>query len=253
MRKIGKKIFQTTSKAGKKNVKQSAQMAGAAAITGAKAAVSSPPEVRSFSDWMVRMVTNLPKYLRLYMALLTDNRVDHKAKAGLVTAVAVIGTHYAFGGVLLAIQGLLSVILGPLAFAPTILLMLLTLDICYKFIDSDACDRYEKKIFGEENSVQVDIVYLKSYLGDLYDRAKEAWSRKTDAHCKKMEEGGYIINGEFTDEMIQETADTLLELETSESLQTLIDKEVKRLKKSDREGQKALKAFTENVIGADMT
>jgi hypothetical protein len=183
------------------------------------------------------------------MSLLTDNRVDHKAKAVLITAVAVIGAHYGFGGALLTIQGLLSAFLGPLAFAPTVLIMLLTLDICYKFVDSTAADQYEKKIFGEENSVQADIAYLKSFLGDVYDKIKETWFGKTEAHRQKMEEAGYIVDNELTYGIIQETADTLMELETSEQLQKLIDKEVKRLKKSDREGQKALQAFTENVGG----
>lgn len=236
MRKIGK---------GEKQAEQAAEVGGANAA-------KKTTRGGSFTNWMVRMVTNFPKYLQLYMSLLLDNRVDHKAKAALVTAIAVIGAHYGFGGVLLTIQGLLSAVLGPLAFVPTVLIMLLTLDICYKLIDSDTADQYEKKIFGKEKSVQADIAQLKSHLGDLYDTVKAKWSGKTEVHGKQMEEEGYIIHGELTDAIIQETADTLMELETSEKLQVLIEKEVKKLKKSDREGQKALQEFTENVVGGEM-
>ena len=112
-----------------------------------------------------------------------------------------------------------------------------------------AIEQYEKKIFGVENSVQADIAQLKNYLGGLYTRAKKAWAQKTDAHRKKMENEGYIVNAELTDNIIQEAADTLMELETSEKLQALMTREVKRLNKSEKEGQKALQEFTAKVIG----
>lgn len=248
---LGRKFLKALGKAVKRGAKTSARLAGKAAIKGAKTAMEKAPDFESLSQWMIRVVANLPKYLRLYLYLLTDNRVDHKAKAALITSITLLGMYFSFGGLLFKIQALLSVILGPFAFLPTIITMLLTLDICYTFIASDILEQYEKKVFGEGDSVQTDVDRLKSYLGDLYGKAKEKWSEKTEAHRKKMEEEGYIIDGKLTDETIQETADTITELETSEKLQAVIDREVKKLETSEAEGPKALEEFKEKLLDED--
>ncbi len=247
---LGRKFLKALGKALKHGAKFSARIAAKAAITGAKTAMNKAPDFESLSQWMIRVVTNLPKYLRLYLYLLTDNRVDHKAKAALITAVAILGVHFGFGGILFKIQALLSVVLGPFAFLPTIITLLLTLDTCYTFIASDVLEQYEKKVFGEGHSVQADITRLKNYLGDIYEKVKETWRGKTDAQRKKMEEEGYIVDGELTDETIQETADAIIELETSEKLQAIIEREVKKLETSEAEGPKALKEFKEKLMAA---
>jgi hypothetical protein len=109
-------------------------------------------------------------------------------------------------------------------------------------------DQYEKKVFGETNSVQADIKRLKSYFGGFYEKVQQRWSKKTNVHRKKMEDEGYILDGELSDEIIQEAADTITELETSEELQALIKKEIKKLKVSETEVLEALEEVKKKLL-----
>jgi hypothetical protein len=95
-------------KAAGRAAKASARAAGAAAKKGAKLAAEKAADSRTRTEWLLSALTSLPKYLRLYFCLLTDNRVSHKVKVLLVTAIAALGTQFAFGGILYSIEFLLS-------------------------------------------------------------------------------------------------------------------------------------------------
>jgi hypothetical protein len=226
---IGKKIADGAGRA----AKASARAAGTAAKKGAKIAVEKAPDFETFAKWLIRVATSLPKYLRLYFCLLTDNRVSSKAKVVLVTAVALLGSQFALGGVLFTIQHYLGYILGPFAFLPAILLMLLTLDICYTLISADILDDYQKSIFGENNSLKSDLRRMREFLGASYIKIKQRWQKKVDQAEEKMREDGRIVDGQITEETVQDVADQIVELETSDKMQQMIDKNVKQLEKGD--------------------
>ena len=215
--------------AAKVSAKAAAKAAVYTAKRGAKLAVENAPDFESFSKWLIRIVTNLPKYLRLYFCLMTDNRVSHKAKVVLVVAIAALGAHFAFTGILYHIQVILSLVLGPFAFFPTILIILISLDICYKLISSEILDGYQKELFGEGNSIQSDLQRMREFLGSSYAKIKQKWQTKADKAEKKMAEQGMIAKGQITDEAIQDVSDQIVALETSEKLQSTIEKNVKRL------------------------
>lgn len=142
MSRIGKKIICGGRKAADRAEETSAKIAGTAAKKGAKFAIEKASDSEANAEWFVRVITSIPEYLRLYFSLLTDNRVSGKVKVLLVSAVAALGANFAFGGILLSIQSILSGLLGPLAFLPTVLIMLLTLDFCYTLINADVLDEH---------------------------------------------------------------------------------------------------------------
>ena len=184
----------------------------------------------SFTDYsvgLIRVLTNTPKFLRLYFALLTDNRVASKAKVSIVTAVAALGAYVVFGTVLYKIQLLLTRLVGPWAFLPSVAILLITLDRCQKLIAADIFDQYEKEIFGPDSSLQADLEALREFMGSTYDRFAGWWQGRIEATETKMEEEGLIVDGAMTDTAIQEIADQIVELETSEALRTKIDDDVK--------------------------
>lgn len=221
--------------------------ARAASMAG-KAAMDRAPDFETSSKWLVRIVTTSPQYLKFYFKLLTDDRVSHKVKALLVTAIALLGANFAVGGILYQTQLVLSYVLGPFAFLPTILILLITLDICYTLIGSDIMDAYEKTILGEENSLQADIQRLREFMGDRYVKISDRWIRKAEKVEEKMRQEGQIVDGEFTDEALQDAVDQLVELETSPKLQAAIQGEAKRLGGSDRAGEKALEEFDKKLL-----
>jgi hypothetical protein len=170
----------------------------------------------------LRVVASLPKYLRLYFCLITDNRVSSKAKVLLVTAIGVLGAQFAFGGWAFRVQTWVTKKFGPIGFMPSLMIVLGTLDLCYKLIDTDVLEGYEKEIFGEGNTVQRDIALVVGFFGSRYDGLKAWWQKKADNVEVQMAGEGLIVNGEMTDEAIQDVADDIVELETSEALHVSI-------------------------------
>lgn len=185
------------------------------------------------SVWLVNVVTNIPKFLRLYFSLLTDNRVSSKAKVVIVTTVALLGAQFALGGVVYKIQLFLTKMIGPWAFIPSGLIALITLDICQRLISADVFEKYEKQIFGESYSLEADINRLREFLGPTYDKLMAFWERKADHTEAEMKQADLIVNGEMTDAAVQEVAEQIVELETSEALSEKIDEHVKMLQQSD--------------------
>lgn len=191
----------------------------------------------TFTDYsvgLVRVLTNTPKFLRLYFALLTDNRVGSKVKVVIVTAVAALGAYVVFGTILYKIQLLLTRIVGPWAFLPSAAILLFTLDRCQKLIAVDILDEYEKQIFGPDSSLQADLEALREFMGSTYDKFERWWQGRIDATEKKMEEDGLIVGGTMTDTAIQDVADQIVELETSEALRSKIDEDVKRIQQDEK-------------------
>jgi hypothetical protein len=154
----------------------------------------------------LRVVASLPKYLRLYFCLITDNRVSSKAKVLLVTAIGVLGAQFAFGGWAFRVQTWVTKKFGPIGFMPSLMIVLGTLDLCYKLIDADVLEGYEKEIFGEGNTVQRDIALVVGFFGSRYDGLKAWWQKKADNVEVQMAGEGLIVNGEMTDEAIQDVA-----------------------------------------------
>jgi len=245
---IGKKIADGARKAAGQAAKASARAAKSAAKQAGKTVVDKSPDFETSSKWLIRVVTSLPKYLRLYFCLLTDNRVSHKAKVVLVTAIAALGAHLAFGGILYNIQVILGYLLGPFTFIPTILILLLTLDICYTLISSDVLEEHQKTIFGEDNSLEADVARLRNFLGTSYDRFKAWWQKKADRAESKMEEQGLIVEGELTDDAIQDVSDQIVELETSDSLRNQMDQQVKLLEAGDGAAKDALAQVEKKLL-----
>jgi hypothetical protein len=240
---IGKKIADGGRKAAGRAAKASARAVGSAAKEGGKMAADKIPDSKTNAEWLVRVVTSLPKYLRLYFCLLTDNRVSSKAKVLLVTAVTALGAQLAFGGFFSSIQVFLSYILGPFAFIPTVIIVLLTLDFCYKLISADVLEEHERAIFGEEDSIESDFQHLRDFLGSSYTKIKSWWQKKVDRAEARMQEEGLIEEGELTDEAIQDVSDQIVELETSEELHKEIDRNVKLLQGRDTAASGALKTL----------
>jgi hypothetical protein len=209
--------------------KASAKAAGATAKKGVELANEKAPDNKARAEWLIRVMTSIPKYLRLYFGLLTDNRVSSKVKVLLVTAVAALGANFGLGGALLTIQAFLSGLFGPLAFLPTILILLITLDFCYTLIDADVLEEYEAEIFGQENSLETDVQQLRNFLGSSYEKLKNWWLKKADRAEAGMREEGLIVDNELTDEAIQDVSDQIVELETSMELREEIDKNLKLL------------------------
>ena len=186
--------------------------------------------VIDYSVGFIRVLTNTPKFLRLYFALLTDNRVASKAKVSIVTAVAALGAYAVFGTILYKIQLLLTRLVGPWAFLPSVAILLITLDRCQKLIAADVFDEYEKEIFGPDSSLQADLEAVREFMGSTYDRFAHWWQGRIEATETKMEEEGLIVDGTMTDTAIQDVADQIVELETSEELHTKIDEDVKLIR-----------------------
>jgi hypothetical protein len=245
---IGDKIKDGGLKAADRAAKASAKAAGSAAKKGAKYAAEKASDPEASAEWLIRVITSIPEYLRLYFSLLTDNRVSGKVKVLLVTAVAALGANFAFGGILLSLQAFLSSILGPLAFLPTILIMLLTLDFCYTLISAEVLDEHEKAIFGEDNSLQSDVQHLRDYLGSSYDKFKNWWQKKVDRTEAQMQEEGLIVEGELTEEAIQDVSDQIVELETSNELRKNIDNNVKLLQSGETTVSGALEAVERKLL-----
>lgn len=237
-----KKITDAGVKAAGRAAKTSAKAMGAATKRGAKIAAEKASDSESRAEWLVNVLTRIPEYLRLYFSLLTDNRVSGKVKVLLVTAVAALGANYAFGGALLSIQTFLAGVLGPLAFLPTILILLLTLDFCYTLIDAEVFEGYEKEIFGDGESLESDIHRLRDFMGVSYDKFKKWWQKKADRVETQMQKDGLIIDGELTDEVIQDVSDQIVELEISDDLRKEVDKHIKLLGK-DEAARDAIKAL----------
>ena len=166
----------------------------------------------------------------------------------LVTAIAALGANLALGGILYHIQAVLSFVLGPFAFLPTILILLITLDICYSLISSSVLEDYEKTIFGGENSLRKDIERLREFMGSKYEAVKDRWWKKTEKVEERMQEEGQVVDGELTDEALQETVDQIVELQTSEKLQKQMDREIKRLESGEETGQKALEDVIRKLL-----
>jgi|GEM_PF-2016600 len=228
--------------------KNAARQSGRAAASAGKTAMNKAPDFETSSKWFIRVVTQTPQYLKLYLALLTDDRVSHKAKIVLVTAIAALGANLALGGILYHIQAVLSFVLGPFAFLPTILILLITLDICYSLISSSVLEDYEKTIFGGENSLRKDIERLREFMGSKYEAVKDRWWKKTEKVEERMQEEGQVVDGELTDEALQETVDQIVELQTSEKLQKQMDREIKRLESGEETGQKALEDVIRKLL-----
>ena len=121
----------------------------------------------------------------------------------LATAVSALGAYFAFSGPIVIIQTILAFILGPIAFIPTVLIMLITLDLCYKLIDAKVLKEYEREIFGEVDSLEYDVKRLREYLGSLYDKFIDWWKKRMDRVEKEMKDKGLIVNGELTKDAIQ--------------------------------------------------
>ena len=179
------------------------------------------------------VVTNIPKFLRLYFSLLTDNRVSSKAKVVIVSAVALLGAQFALGGIIYKIQFYLAKAIGPWAFIPSVMIMLITLDICQKLISAEVLEKYEKQIFGENYSLEADIKHLREFVGSAYQNLMGFWQKKADRTEARMQEDGLIVDGEMTDTAIQEVAEQIVEIETSETLSEKIDEHVQLLQQGD--------------------
>jgi len=241
-------VKKTFADGARKMGKNAARQSGRAAASAGKTAMNKAPDFETSSKWFIRVVTQTPQYLKLYLALLTDDRVSHKAKVVLVTAIAALGANLALGGILYIIQTWLSVIIGPFAFLPTILILLITLDICYSLISSSVLEDYEKTIFGGENSLRKDIARLRGFMGSKYDAVKERWVGKAAKVEERMKEEGQVVDGELTDEALQDAADQIVELQTSEKLQKQMDREVRLLESGEETGQKALEDVERKLL-----
>jgi hypothetical protein len=64
----------------------------------------------------------------------------------------------------------------------------------------------------------------------------------------KMQEEGLIVEGELTDEAIQDVSDQIVELETSEKLRKEIDKNVKLLQARDAAANGAIEAVERKLL-----
>ena len=239
--KLGRKAAKITKKA-------ATNTSRTAARKGTKLAGEKIMDSKSNAEWLIRVITSLPEYLRLYFSLLTDNRVSGKIKVIIITGVTALGTNYAFGGALFNTQMFLSNVLGPLAFLPTILILLITLDFCYKLIDSEVLAEHEKNIFGPDNSLQADIDHLHDFLGTSYEKLKEWWQRKADRVEREMQKNGLIVQGEVTDEAIQDISDQIVEIETSDELSKQIEKNVELLKSDSASASDALESLNRKLL-----
>ena len=239
---IGKKIGSSGRKSG-----AAAKAMGNAAVEGAKMAANKITGEESKAQWLVRVITSLPKYLRLYLLLLTDNRVSGKVKVILVTAVTALAAHFAMSGLVLQIQAILAYIVGPFAFVPTVLIILITLDFCYKLIDAEILKEHEREIFGEEDSLEADVKRLREYLGSSYERFVNWWQERAKRAENKMKEDGLIVDGELTEDAIQEVADKIVELETSDELAQKVDENVKLLQSSDKTVNASIEALEHKI------
>lgn len=248
MKGKGRKSSDGTRKTVRQSAKASASAAGAAAKKGATLVTDNAPDYETTSKWLVRVVSHLPKYLRLYFVLLTDNRVSSKAKVAIVTAVAILGAQFALGGLLYKVQAAIAYVFGPLAFLPTIIVLLFTLDICCRLIDADVLDEYEKQIFGTEDSVAADVARLREYLGSSYMVLKAWVEEKADRAERELQEQGLIVQGRLTDDAIQEVCDQIVEMETSDKLHRRIDKNVKLLTDGNNVARDARKALEQKLL-----
>ena len=181
------------------------------------------------------------------MSLLLDNSVPSKVKILLVSAVAALGVHLATSGPLLVIQKVLAVILGPFAFLPAVLLMLITLDICYKMMASEMFAEHEKKIFGEEDCVQADLRALRDYVGASYEKVAASVRRKHQKHAQKLEQEGLVKDDALTDEIMQKATDQVVEIQTSSTAADRIADERRLLEGSPERAQKALADLVEST------
>lgn len=243
MKKIGKAV----GGAARKAAKAAGRVAAKGAAGGLKKAAEKAPDFETFSKWLIRVVTKMPQYLQLYVSLLVDNRVGHKAKVLLVTGIAVIGAQFALTGPLAVIQKVMSFVFGPFALLPSIIILLITLDMCYQLLGSSVLEEYEKKIFGEKNSVQADLQRVRKALGSLWDRLKAGYKKKSDAAESHLEKAGLIEAGELRDDKLQDAVDQVVEIQTSKKLQTQIDRSVKKLQEAPQHAKAVLQAVRKKL------
>jgi hypothetical protein len=197
---------------------------------------------------LVRVIGHLPKYLRLYFGLLTDNRVSSKVKAILVTAIVVFGAQYFVGASwIVKLQSALSKFLGPLAFLPGQVVLLVSLDLAYAILDEDITDEHEKRVFGDGNSVATDLDTIRALLGESYDSLRSWWRLRTEKAELEMEKDGVIVHGEITDDALMEVTEQIVALETSEALQADLDSALQRLTHDDRSIEEVRRALLERL------
>jgi hypothetical protein len=241
---MGKAVGTAMGNAGKKGMK-----AGVKAGTKAtKVIMDKSPDFESFSKWLIRIVSTLPKYLQLYVRLLVDNRVSHKAKALLATAIGLLGFSIATPGPLMFMQQTLAIIFGPFAFLPTVIIMMITLDICYQVLAADILEEHGKKVFGPDNSLQQDIARLRDLLGGLFEKLKSGFIKKTDSHVTKLEEQGMIEDGVMSEDAIQKAVDQAVALQASPELQERMASEIGKLGQSTGTSQQALDQICDSKL-----
>lgn len=243
MKKMGKVVGDAL----RKGARQGGRAAAKGAAIGLKKAAEKAPDFESFSKWLIRVVTRLPQYLQLYVSLLIDNRVSHKVKVLLVTGIAVLGAQFALTGPLAVMQKLLSWVFGPFALLPSIFILLVTLDMCYHMLGSSILEEYQKKIFGEKDSVEADLRRVRKALGSVWNKLRAGYKKKTEAAEAALEQAGLIKDGEINDEKLQEAVDQVVEIQTSENLQTQIDRSVKRLQEAPQHAKAVLQAVRKRL------
>jgi hypothetical protein len=206
------------------------------------------PTYPGIAQWISGVITRLPKYLRLYIDLLVENRVSSKVKVILVAGTILVAAHLG-GGPIFKIEGILAAILGPLAFLPTVLLVLVTLDICYQLLEEDEKTQglmaeKEKAIFGADNSLEQDLKQLKLHItrlgGGLYERIRERWQKKFESAEQKLQKEGVVKGDTVSDDAVQTAVDKLTEMEMSDSLHRKIDKQAAKVRISDAAATKLL-------------
>lgn len=198
---------------------------------------------------LVRVIGHLPKYFRLYFGLLTDNRVSSKVKAILVTAIVVFGAQYFVGASwIVKLQRGLSKLLGPLAFLPGQVVLLVSLDLAYAILDEDITDEHEKRVFGDGNSVATDLDTIRALLGENYDGLRSWWRLRTERAELEMEKDGVIVHGEITEDALIQVAEQIVALETSEEIQADLDSAVQRLTHDDRSIDEVRRVLLEKLM-----
>ena len=170
--------------------------------------------------WLVEVVRRLPKYLTLYVRMATDNRIESKAKVGLVTALWMLAASLT-GGVLFYVQWGLSFLIGPFAWLPTVFLVLVGLDLSYALLDVDV--GLEKEIFGDGNTVQNDLAKLRDVLGSRYAAVRSWLKERIDSAAEQHRSAGRVTDNGVTDDFVREAADKATEAAMSPRVDRMAD------------------------------
>ncbi|MCP4347228.1 MAG: hypothetical protein GY795_17085 [Desulfobacterales bacterium] len=195
--------------------------------------------------WIKEVILRFPKYIQLLVRMITSNYVEDKAK------VFILGLLWYFiagltGGVFFWIQAVLSFIIGPYAFFPLIVILIIGLDISYSILDADT--GFEKEIFGDDKTLQHDIAKLREILGEHYTSIRDWLLRKMDDFAQKMEQEEKIKNGRPDDDFVHETAQKSTEILMKEKFEDIMEK----LKQADIEDiEKSIVEFIRKIAPKD--